>query len=198
MSAILGGIVTGVRWQRGSAGTFEDLVESRLDACYRLAAVLLGDRLEAEEATHEAMLRAQRSWASVRDPAAAAAWLDRIVVNECRDRLRRRRVSRAIVSVERGGPEPAAPQDDVGPAERAALRDAITALSPDHRVVVVLRYLLDLPVDAIAARTGSPAGTVKSRLHHALRQLRAAYDAAARVESVDNLDASRIRPEPDQ
>lgn len=183
MSAILGGVVTGVRWQRWSAGTFEDLVESRLDACYRLAAVLLNDRIEAEDATHEAMLRAQRSWASVRDPEAAAAWLDRIVVNECRDRLRRQRISRTIVEVQRVGTEPVAPQHDIGPAERTALRDALAELEPDHRVVVVLRYLLDLPVDEIARRTGAPTGTVKSRLHHALRQLRAAFDAAARLDS---------------
>jgi RNA polymerase sigma-70 factor (ECF subfamily) len=197
MSAILGGVVTGVRWQRGSAGTFEDLVESRLDACYRLAAVLLGDRIEAEDATHEAMLRAQRSWESVRDPGAAAAWLDRIVVNECRDRLRRRRVSRAIVSVETSGPQPAVPLEDRGAEERTALRDALATLSPDHRVVVILRYLLDLPIDAIAARTGSPAGTVKSRLHHALRQLRAAYDAASRLDAGD-VEVSDSRPVSDR
>lgn len=183
MSAILGGVVTGVRWQRGSAGTFEELVEARLDACYRLATVLLGDRIEAEDATHEAMLRAQRSWASVRDPAAAPAWLDRIVVNECRDRLRRRRVTRAIAAVQSVGTELASPQDAIGATERAALRDALAMLAPDHRVVVILRYLLDLPVDEIARRTGAPPGTVKSRLHHALRQLRAALDAAARLDS---------------
>ena len=65
MSAILGGVVTGVRWQRDSSGSFAELVEARLDACYRLASVLLGDRLEAEDATHDAMLRAQRSWQSL-------------------------------------------------------------------------------------------------------------------------------------
>jgi RNA polymerase sigma-70 factor (ECF subfamily) len=181
MSAMLGGVVTGVRWQRGSAGTFEDLVEARLDACYRLAAVLLGDRLEAEDATHEAILRAQRSWSSVRDPAAASAWLDRIVVNECRDRLRRRRVARAVVSGQAAALEAAGPPES-GVHERAALREALARLSPDHRIVIVLRYLDDLSVDEIARRTGAPAGTVKSRIHHATRQLRAAYDATARLE----------------
>lgn len=191
MSAMLGGVVTDVRWHRGSAGSFEELVENRLDACYRLAAVILADRLEAEDATHEAMLRAQRSWSSVRDPAAAAAWLDRIVVNECRDRLRRRRVARAIVSSEQDRPTAARPAEDVATSERAALKDALAELGPDHRLVVVLRYLVDLSVDEIAARTGAAPGTVKSRLHHALRQLRAAYDAAARREAVDLGPAQR-------
>jgi RNA polymerase sigma-70 factor (ECF subfamily) len=182
MSAILGGVVTGVRWKGDSVGSFEDLVEARLDACYRLAAVILGDRLEAEDATHDAVLRAQRSWPSVRDPAAAPAWLDRIVVNECRDRLRRRRVARTIAATEGRAHEPAGRPDDALSAERAALRDALAELGPDHRLVVVLRYLADLPIDAIAARIGTPPGTVKSRLHHALRQLRAAYEASARLD----------------
>ena len=185
MSAMLGGVVTDVRWHRGSAGSFEELVELRLDACYRLAAVILGDRLEAEDATHEAMLRAQRSWPSVRDPAAAQAWLDRIVVNECRDRLRRRRVARAIVAAQHAALDPAGLPADVAATDRAALRSALAELDPDHRLVVILRYLLDLSVDDIATRTGAPSGTVKSRLHHALRQLRAAYDAAARLDDLD-------------
>ncbi|HEX3264298.1 MAG TPA: sigma-70 family RNA polymerase sigma factor [Candidatus Limnocylindrales bacterium] len=181
MNAILGGVVASeVRWQRGSDRAFEALVRDRLDACYRLAAILLGDRAEAEDATHEAILRAQRSWSSVRDYAVAPAWLDRIVVNECRDRLRRRRVTRTIIDPDHAASDLIAPAGDLGGEERAALRDALAKLTPDHRVVVVLRYLLDLPIEAIALRTGAPAGTVKSRLHHALRELRAAYDAAAR------------------
>jgi RNA polymerase sigma-70 factor (ECF subfamily) len=180
MSAMLGGVVTDVRWHRSSARSFEELVELRLDACYRLAAVLLGDRLEAEDATHDAILKAQRSWSTVRDQAAAPAWLDRIVVNECRDRLRRRRVARTIAAAERPDHDPAGPLDDAFSAERAALRDALAELGPDHRLVVVLRYLADLSIDAIATRTGTPPGTVKSRLHHALRLLRAAYEAGAR------------------
>jgi RNA polymerase sigma-70 factor (ECF subfamily) len=45
-------------------------------------------------------------------------------------------------------------------------------LSADHRVVVVLRYWRDLPIEAIADRLGVPSGTVRSRLHYALRELR--------------------------
>lgn len=181
MNTMLGGVVSGeLRWPTGSIGTFEALVEAHLDSSYRLAAVLLGDRIEAEDATHEAILKAQRSWSTVRDPSASRAWLDRIVVNECRDRLRRRRLARAIVEPGVRAAELAGPGDDRWSADRHALLAALAKLSADHRIVVVLRYLEDLPVEAIAARTGSPAGTVKSRLHHALRLLRAAYDAADR------------------
>lgn len=167
-----------------AATTFELLVEARLDACYRLAAVLLGDRAEAEEATHEAILRAQRSWPRLRDPDAAAAWLDRIVVNECRDRLRRRRVARGVFAVE--PPERARAAALVASApsvdELDGLRRALSTLSPEQRIVVTLRYFLDLPLEAVASRAGVPIGTVKSRLHAALEYLRAAYQADARLE----------------
>ena len=54
-------------------------------------------------------------------------------------------------------------------------------LTPDHRAVqIVLRFYADLPIDQIASRLGERRGTVKSRLHHAIRLLRAAYDAAAK------------------
>jgi RNA polymerase sigma-70 factor (ECF subfamily) len=57
------------------------------------------------------------------------------------------------------------------------LRRAIRSLSPEHREVVVLRYYADLSVQQIAERTGTRAGTVKSRLHYALRHLRDEVDA---------------------
>ena len=68
--------------------------------------------------------------------------------------------------------------DDIGPAEdREALGDAIATLSPDHQVIVALRYYRDLSIDQIAARLDVPPGTVQSRLHYALKRLNAALDA---------------------
>ena len=66
--------------------------------------------------------------------------------------------------------------------ERDALRRALASLTPDHRIVVRLRYGADLSLAEIAARTGEREGTVKSRLHYALRRLRAAYEAAERLD----------------
>jgi RNA polymerase sigma-70 factor, ECF subfamily len=57
------------------------------------------------------------------------------------------------------------------------LDEAFDALDPDHRVVVLLRFWLDLPLGEIADRLGIPLGTVKSRLHHALRAIRARLEA---------------------
>ena len=72
--------------------------------------------------------------------------------------------------------------DDVigASVERDALRDALAALSPEHRAVVSLHHLEGLTDEEVAAHLDLPIGTVKSRLHYALMALRAAYDAALR------------------
>jgi RNA polymerase sigma factor (sigma-70 family) len=156
---------------------FQRLTQARLERAYRLASILLRDQSEAEDAVHDAAVRAWQRWDDLRDLAAFDAWFDRIVVSCCRDRARRRLAD----SIDRLGVEPAAP-DEPGhlAGERDGLRRALAALDADHRAVVVLRYVEDLSVPAIATRTGQREGTVKSRLHYALRQLRAAWDAAER------------------
>lgn len=163
------------------ARTFEALVDRRaLDRAYRIARVILGDPIEAEDATHDAALVAWRRFAELREPARFEAWFGRILVNACRDRLRARR--RLPISVEANWVGPLRDARSADPADaivrREILRNAIRSLSPEHREVVVLRYYADLTVDQIAERTGARAGTVKSRLHYALRRLRADVDAS--------------------
>jgi RNA polymerase sigma-70 factor (ECF subfamily) len=60
---------------------------------------------------------------------------------------------------------------------------AMAMLSPDHRIVVALRFYRDLPVDEIARRLGIPSGTVQSRLHYALKQLNDLIDAPERKDT---------------
>jgi RNA polymerase sigma-70 factor (ECF subfamily) len=156
---------------------FEKLTQRRLDRAYGLAATILDGDAEAEDAVHDAALRAWLRWSSLRDSDRFDAWFDRIVVNVCRERLRRRAMAARKV-IELAVPDSPAGAGLASPDD--ALRDALSSLGVDHRIVVVLRFLDDLTVDEIAARTGLRVGTVKSRLHYALRELRAAYDAARR------------------
>jgi RNA polymerase sigma-70 factor (ECF subfamily) len=163
------------------ARTFERLVDRRaLDRAYRIARLILGDAIEAEDATHDAALAAWRRFAELREPARFEAWFGRILVNACRDRLRARR--RLPISIEALGIGPLSDSRSADPAEAVVrqelLRNSIRSLSPEHREVVVLRYYADLTVEQIAERTGARAGTVKSRLHYALRRLRADVDAS--------------------
>jgi RNA polymerase sigma factor, sigma-70 family len=157
------------------ARTFAELLDRRvIDGAYRYATLMMGNRADAEDATHDAALTAWRHLGELRDPAKFEAWFGRIVVNACRDRLRSRRRMPLHVALD---PELSSPDPNSGFARRDALAGAIRSLSADHREVVVLRFFADLTVEQIAARTGVGAGTVKSRLHYALRDLRAAVDA---------------------
>jgi RNA polymerase sigma-70 factor (ECF subfamily) len=158
---------------------FRELVSKELDHSYRRAAVILGDRFEAEDAVHDAAERACRHWPELRDPARFDAWFGRILVNACRDRLRRQRRVRAIEVVREPaeGEHPTAPDATEAVGLWSAVRDAFRALSADEQIVIALRYDEDLTVPVIARLVGIAEGTVKSRLHNALRKLRAAIGA---------------------
>jgi RNA polymerase sigma-70 factor (ECF subfamily) len=166
----LGGSLETTSGRDHAARRLADLGPAELDRAYRLAGLILGDASEAEDAVQEAILRAWRSAGSLRDPDGFDAWLDRILVNLCRDRLRRRGRIRWI-PLESG-------HDGVGPdpfaavLERDALLGALRTLDADERTVVVLHYWADLTLEAVATRVGAPIGTVKSRLHRALERIR--------------------------
>lgn len=161
---------------------FRELTDRQLLASYRLARAILGDPLEAEDATHDAFETAWRKWSTLRDPDRFEAWFGRILVNTCRDRLRRAATGRRVADISARvtvlDDDPIQVVDD-----RAILREAMEALSADDRVVLALRFHRDLAVERIAKLLGLPAGTVKSRLHHALRRLREHLDATG-IEEV--------------
>jgi RNA polymerase sigma factor (sigma-70 family) len=146
---------------------------AELDRAYRLAGLLLGDAAEAEDATQEALLRAGKSIGSLRDPAGFGAWFDRILVNGCRDRLRRRRRVRFVpLDGDAGTIGRAAPDPFRSIHDRDEVLGAMAALDDDQRLVVVLHYWADLTLQDVAIRVGWPLGTVKTRLHKALERMR--------------------------
>ena len=156
------------------AAAFVRLADEHLDAGYRLARAILRDPIEAQDATHDAVVQAWRGWPSLRDQARFEPWFDRILVNVCRDRLRRTsRWQATDISNEVA----LASGDSLAPMhDRDVLERALATLSADHQIVVALRYFRDLPIDDIASRLGIPAGTVQSRLHYALKQLHSVLD----------------------
>jgi RNA polymerase sigma-70 factor (ECF subfamily) len=136
----------------------------------------MGDAIEAEDATHDAVVLAWRSFASLRERDRFEAWFQRILVNACRDRLRKRRRTPVMELDAAGG---RAGGDDVAQIEdRLVLDRAFTRLSPEQAITVALRFHADLTVDDIAVRMAVPAGTVKSRLHAALAVLERALTGA--------------------
>jgi RNA polymerase sigma-70 factor, ECF subfamily len=156
------------------AAAFARLADDHLDQAYRLAAAILRDPTEAQDATHDAFVQAWRKWETLRDRNRFEQWFDRILVNTCRNRLKAPGWQITDISTEIA----LSTGDDAGRTEdRDVLGMAIAALSPDHQIVVALRFYRDLTVEDIADRLGVPAGTVHSRLHYALKGLHEAIDA---------------------
>jgi RNA polymerase sigma-70 factor (ECF subfamily) len=160
----------------GRDAAFVRLADEHLDRAYGLARAILRDPTDAQDATHDAFVQAWRKWDTLRDPDRFEAWFDRILVNTCRNRLRSSRREATDIS-----DEVAIATGDVTrrTEERELIGAAIADLSPDHQVVVALRFYRDLPIAEIAARLGVPEGTVHSRLHYAMQRLHDALGAAA-------------------
>ncbi|HJP89579.1 MAG TPA: sigma-70 family RNA polymerase sigma factor, partial [Candidatus Limnocylindrales bacterium] len=144
---------------------FVALVDRELDRAYRLAGLILGTGAEAEDAVGDAMERAWRSHGGLRDADRFQAWFDRILVNACRDVVRRRGRVR-FVDLALDDQHPAADPFAAVLANDAAFR-LVRDLPADEREIVVLHFWADLTLEAVAERLGLPAGTVKSRLHRA-------------------------------
>ena len=164
------------------AATFEALAGRHLDASYRLARLILSDPIDAEDATHDAFIAAWRGWSQLREPDHFEAWFGRILVNTCRNRLRKAHrqtvvdLSGLLELADRG------PNLQDSAIDRIELERAFASLSPDHRIVLALRFYSDLSIEQIAARLAVRSGTVKSRLHHALRALNAVLQAGRRED----------------
>jgi RNA polymerase sigma-70 factor, ECF subfamily len=154
---------------------FSALTSVELTPAYNLADRILNDRGEAEDAVHEAVLRAWNGFDKLKDHTLFRAWFTRIVVNICRDKLRRRKIVRFEPL---GDIDPPAKDPYEHGLRRDAIGKALDTLSPEQRVVVVLRFWNDLPVNDIARIVGIPAGTVKWRLHAASQHLRVALGNA--------------------
>ncbi len=148
---------------------FARLVDGGLDHSYHVARLILRNDADAEDAVQDSVMTAWRQWRQLRDYTRFDAWFGRIVVNRCRDRLRRAERTRNVDL----SPSLAAGSGDFERADRRMdMAAAFERLNADQRIAVVLRYWADLTVDDIGKRLGIPPGTVKSRLHHALGRLR--------------------------
>lgn len=166
--------VTPVVASEEPADAFAAITRRDVDRAYRLAWAILGNDEDAQDATQDALTTAWQRRRSLRDPDSLEAWLSRIVINKCRDRLRSRGRNR-VRSIDLVALPPTA-DGSQSAADRDELDRALQSLNPDQRIVVILRFWADLTVDAIADRLSVPPGTVKSRLHHLLDALRSTLE----------------------
>jgi RNA polymerase sigma-70 factor (ECF subfamily) len=166
--------------QGGDRDAYERLARGAARRLFLVAQRIVRDTDQAEDAVQQTLIDIWRDLPSLRDPDRFDAWTYRIVVRHCRAESRRhRRLGGTVVDL---SDELASPADHVGDiAARDQLERAFRSLSHDHRVVVVLHHYAGLPLGEIADILDIPYGTVGSRLHHAMRAMRATIDAAERT-----------------
>jgi RNA polymerase sigma-70 factor (ECF subfamily) len=172
-----------VRAQGGDEAAFAALATQAYGRLHQVAHGILRDRDRADDALQQALVTVWRELPRLRDPDRFEAWSHRVLVNACRGVARREsglaaRGSVRDISLELPGASALESFQEI--ADRDQLERGFRRLSVDHRAVVVLTYYHDLPAPRVADLLGIPIGTVHSRLHHAMRQLRAALQADAR------------------
>ena len=158
--------------QAGSVPDLEQLFRAHWPRAYRAAYLIVHDGAAAEDIAQEAFLAAVRALDRFDRRRPFGPWLHRIVANRSID-WARARAARAEVQL---GDVNAPAADPHEPGNSAAIVNELLELTPEHRAVVVLRYLLDYTPGEIADLLDIPRGTVNSRLRRGLDQLGANLD----------------------
>lgn len=144
--------------------TFSTLVHEQQRQLYRIAVSYTASSADAEDAMQEALLRAWKRRDTLRNPAYFSTWLNRILINECKTLLRKRKRQLPTADL----PNLAAPPSD---EQAMALRTALFALPEKYRVPLVLNLLEGYTLREIAAMLSLPVGTVKTRIARAKQKL---------------------------
>lgn len=178
------------RISAGDAAAFRQMMECHNQELYRVARAIVADDAEAEDVLQESYVRAFAAIDRFRGDARLGTWLTRIVINESRGRLRRRRryansdqvdaneMDRARILGFPGGEQVESPDAAAARTEaRLLLERAIDALPEAFRPVLILRDIQELSVEQTAETLGIRPETVKTRLYRARRLMRKSLDA---------------------
>jgi RNA polymerase sigma-70 factor (ECF subfamily) len=157
------------RARAGDQAAFAELVPAMAQRLLAVAYRILRDADLAEDATQQALLTAWRKLPTLQDLDRFEAWSYRLVVHSSYAEARRqsRWTQPHPMQAQRGVPD-----DTAGVIDRDRLDRGFRRLSLNHRSVVVLHHYVGLPLTDIAELLGVPFGTVRSRLHYAIRALR--------------------------
>jgi RNA polymerase sigma-70 factor (ECF subfamily) len=166
-----------LRARSGDHDAFDVLARSVTARLYAIALRILRDVHLAEDSVQDSLVDGWRDLRALRDPALFDAWMTRILVRNCYRAAKRVRAARQLTVPNTEH----ASDHSAEVAERDRLAQAFGQLTPEHRVVVVLRYYLEWEPAEIADALGVAPGTVRSRLHYGLENLRAALEADARA-----------------
>ncbi|MFC5530277.1 RNA polymerase sigma factor [Cohnella yongneupensis] len=157
----------------GSKDAFATLVRRFKDHVYRYAYGMLGDPMEAEDASQEAFIKCYYALSRLENEFSFSSWLNRIISNVCVDRLKKRQKEFSSAKGTLGTFEYEDAQDRRRTEHlKITIEDAMTQLSPEHRQVIVLHDVQGYRYEEITELLGIPLGTVKSRLNAARLVLR--------------------------
>ena len=172
----------------GDREAYADLIRVRADRLFAIAQRILRDVDRTEDAVQDALVIAWRDLPGLRDPDRFDAWLHRLLVRSCISEATR---ERRLVANLRVLPVnlPSGTDDYLTIADRDQLERGFRRLNPQQRAILVLRHFAGYEPVEIAESLGIPAGTVRSRLHHAHRAMRAALEADARAIAVGGRSA---------
>jgi RNA polymerase sigma-70 factor (ECF subfamily) len=167
------------RARQGDEGAFMSLAVAVGDRLHAVAYRILRDTGLAEDATQQALLAIWRDFPQLRDASRFDAWSYRVLVRACYAEGKRAGAWGPNLRL-LPAHEPIGTDETHSVHDRDQLERGFRRLSVDHRAVVVLHHYLDLPLSEVAHILDVPEGTVRSRLHYAMRGLRAALEADAR------------------
>jgi RNA polymerase sigma-70 factor (ECF subfamily) len=167
--------------QRGDRDAFAVLVRTHGDRMFGIARRILRDIDLADDAVQQALVVVWRELPTLRDAERFESWSTRILVRICFVAARTsRRAAVRLVSID-DAIEPSMADTSEAFARRDLLERGFRRLPPDQRAILVLRHYVGLEPAEIADTLGIPPGTVRSRLHYAHREMRAALEADARL-----------------
>src|SRR5438445_4539879 len=135
-----------------SESTFADLLKPLIEPGFRLALAMLHDAQAAEDAVQEASFTAWRKLGRMHDQGRLRPWFLGVVANKCRNARRKKWSAGVTLGVPDVLPVPSPEQRTLRGAD---LRRAIARLDYDDRLVVVLYFYVDMPLDQVAAVTGT-------------------------------------------
>jgi len=167
----------------GDLVSFERLIEKHQQVAYNVAYRMVGNEEDAKDMTQEAFIKVFKSIGSFREDSSFSTWLYRIVMNTCKDELRKKKIK--VVSIDRDievGESSVSfeiPDQTYSPEVvyekkqlHQMLSQALTELPETNRIVVIMRDVQGFSYEDIAECINVPVGTVKSRINRGRHMLR--------------------------
>ncbi|BCB04229.1 DNA-directed RNA polymerase sigma-70 factor [Bacillus sp. KH172YL63] len=155
------------RAKKGDDKAFQELIEEEKNKLYRMAYIYVKNEDDALDIVQDTIYKAFISIKKLKEPRYFSTWLTRILIHSALDYMKKKN---KVVPFEDMGDFPNSQHIRV--EDELDLGEAIERLDPHYKTAIILRYYHDLPIKEIAALLKCPQGTVKTRIHRAIQQLK--------------------------